>query len=331
MGKRGDFIYNIRANRVTKYYKVDKQVLAENVQTKSIENLSRGEYIGTVSQKNKKRIYDIVTYWHVCTQHWKASYQDKKQRQLAFLTLTLPYEQMHTDNELKRGALNSFLVVQQRKMNGDPYLWKAEKQKNGNLHFHLIVDITFGEMDYRTEWNKCIDKMGYIDYYRMKNEAFHNGGFKVRTDLLGKYSELEQMGWYLKGKNDNWANPRTTHVELLKGGGQIAEYIGKYVGKNESDQLVDGRVWGCSDVLRGVERFEFAETDYQKSTVQKYLVAAAGVHVVNDFCEVYSMASAFYKLPKNSSLYRRFHQHMLDTYNGIYGVYFGKRAFNNFL
>ena len=46
------------------------------------------------------------------------------------------------------------------------YVWKAELQKNQNIHFHLTTNIFIHHATIRTLWNNCINRLGYISEYQ---------------------------------------------------------------------------------------------------------------------------------------------------------------------
>lgn len=102
-----------------------------------------------------------------------------------FLTLTLPAEQTHTDDEIVRHCLNPFLVYARKYFNVKYYIWKKELQQNGNIHFHLVTDKFIDHQALRRAWNRVINKghvtgvknpFDYVDRYTAKQKAkFVNG------------------------------------------------------------------------------------------------------------------------------------------------------------
>jgi len=67
-------------------------------------------------------------------------YTNGAKYKLTFITLTLPSKQAHTDEEIKKVPFANFLQTLRRKYNMKYYIWKAEKQNNGNIHFHIITN-----------------------------------------------------------------------------------------------------------------------------------------------------------------------------------------------
>lgn len=84
---------------------------------------------------------------------------------LAFITLTLPDDQQHSDSEIKDHMLQPFLYWLQRYYNCS-YVWKAETQINGNIHFHITIDQFVPWKSIRAKWNKIMSNHGYCKIYQ---------------------------------------------------------------------------------------------------------------------------------------------------------------------
>lgn len=79
---------------------------------------------------------------------------------LAFHTLTLP-EQNHSDAFIKEHMLQPYLYWLQRMWNCS-YVWKAETQINGNIHFHITVDQYVPKLKMIRKWNQILRVYGYL-------------------------------------------------------------------------------------------------------------------------------------------------------------------------
>jgi hypothetical protein len=172
---------------------------------------------------------------------------------IAFITLTLPAKQMHSDNEIKDIILNHFLVELRKYYGVKNYIWRAEKQKNNNIHFHILVDKFIPWNDLRNRWNRVLSKLGYIDRYREEMKLFHKEGFKVRKDLLSHWDYQKQIRAYKEGVKNDWSNPNSTDIHSLYRINRVKEYITKYCTKNETNSEVEGRLWGCNYELSQIK------------------------------------------------------------------------------
>jgi len=160
---------------------------------------------------------------------------------LNFITLTLPALQAHTDFELK-ALLNDWLKIWQAKGLKN-YVWKAEKQKNGNIHFHITSDFYINYQDIKESWNLCLKRIGYINKYREAQENWHKSGFKLRKNSIryirGKkviWTREQQFKAWQEGKTTNWSKPNTTDVHSVKNIKNLSSYISEYMAKNKGDK-----------------------------------------------------------------------------------------------
>jgi len=172
---------------------------------------------------------------------------------IAFITLTLPSHQIHSDQEIKDSLLNQFLIELRYRFKVKNYLWRAEKQKNGNIHFHILVDRFIPWSELRDKWNRICNKLHYVDRYRDEMKQFHTGGFQVRADLLKTWDYKKQVKAYQAGKANDWNNPNSTDIHSLRKISHVQAYILKYCTKDEKNGLVAGRMWGCNENLSTIK------------------------------------------------------------------------------
>lgn len=244
-------------------------------------NQEKTETKGVLSEISKRKIKRAVDNLMLIAEPKKV-YTDQGEPftfKINFITLVLPSKQIHTDKELK-ALLNDWLKIWSRK-GLKSYVWKAEKQKNGNLHFHLTTDFYIHYSDIRKSWNACLSRIGYIESYRSAQIEWHKKGFKVRTDVkrlirgkMVKWDRSAQFKAYKQGVTENWSNPNTTDVHSVRNIRDISAYICEYITKNKGDK-VNGRLWGCSrnllikprdlDGIECREAFKYIECSTWKS------------------------------------------------------------------
>jgi hypothetical protein len=150
---------------------------------------------------------------------------------MAFITLTLSAKQIHSDNIIKRELLNPFLIEIKRQHDVQNYVWRAERQQNGNIHFHLLVDKFLPWHEVRGLWNHLQAKLGYIRAYQQSMREYHRNGFKIRADLLAKWPLKDQLKAYSQGKACGWRNPNSTDIHSVKFISNVAAYVTKYMTK----------------------------------------------------------------------------------------------------
>ncbi|MFL0146661.1 rolling circle replication-associated protein, partial [Tenacibaculum maritimum] len=158
---------------------------------------------------------------------------------LAFVTLTLPYAQMHTDAVLRR-SLIKFIDNLRKTYGVEHYVWKAEAQKNGNIHFHLIIDKYINMDVIKRLWNKQLSKLGYIQKYaeKRRKEGFIYKPFYMckGVKVKSRKSYEEQKKYFEYEKSIGFSSPYSTEIKSLKDVSDTSAYIMKYMDKLELDK-----------------------------------------------------------------------------------------------
>lgn len=150
---------------------------------------------------------------------------------LNFVTLTIPHDRIITAREgypLLKETLRNF-----RRQNANiSYIWKAELQQKGQLHYHLTTN-TFLHYQYiRDAWNRQLKKAGLLEGYRSRH-----GGY----------------------------NANSTDVHAVWKVKNVAAYLSKYLSKTDDKAKISGKVWDCSNSLK-INRFnEELDTTTEKN------------------------------------------------------------------
>lgn len=221
---------------------------------------------GELSKMAKKKLSTAIEYFLLLNkpQNGKSGNTGRHyENKIAFITLTLPSKQIHTDNEIKEKCLNQFLIELTKYHKITNYVWRSEYQQNGNIHFHILVNRFIPWNDVRNRWNRITNKMGYVDRYRDELQAYHKDGFKVRYDLLDKWPIEKQKQAYEKGLKSDWHNPNSIDVHGIKNILNLKNYITKYMTKlvsnpneKEKNPLYGrkniGRIWSSSTILSNI-------------------------------------------------------------------------------
>lgn len=284
-------------------------------QLKNEQNLKENAPSGHVNRKIKMQIQRIVSNWVAAVDTYNAEKEPLKKRKFTFVTLTLPAKQMHTDKVLHAEALNRYIQKLQRNCNVVNYLWRAERQQNGNLHYHIIVDSYIHHTIVRCYWNELMQSLGYIDAYRMCQVQKHKNGFALDKKALGYWSHEKQLNAYRKGIAENWSNPNSTDIHSLKSVDDAAKYIAKYCTKGDliedlqaleeayilqkinEDEYTDkkgslladiftskinARIWGCSDKLRDLRDVKVLECAQVYSLISELYLSNTTKKIVKD-------------------------------------------------
>ena len=163
---------------------------------------------GTLSNKANNRVQTAIDWMVLLSKEKESlnhSFKSFYKWKLNFVTLTLCATQVHSDKWIKDNLLNQFLVELRKYCGVENYLWRAESQASGNIHFHIITDKFLPWQDLRDRWNRIQNKGGYRDSFEKK------------------YSHI---------------NPNSTDIHSLKNVENVAAYLSKYVGKNSKGLII---------------------------------------------------------------------------------------------
>jgi len=150
-----------------------------------------------------------------------------------FITLTLASKQVHSDNEIKSQCLDHFLTELRQFSPGISYIWRAEAQANGNIHFHITTNRFLPWNVLRNKWNRIQNKLGYIDRHQetMKERFKHGFQFNPNSKMYGDYKT--QLKRFKSGLKHNWRQPNSTDVHSVHKIKNVAAYLSKYCTKNK--------------------------------------------------------------------------------------------------
>lgn len=236
----------------------------------------------TIFQKNGKNIYNF---------------------RCAFVTLTLPTPQSHSDTEIKSKCLNQFLTIMRQRFGLRNYVWKAELQKNDSIHFHIVWDLYIHHQAVRYYWNQALELLGYVSDYQKKFNTMSLQDYATYRNL----SVPDAVNAFRAGRDTSWKSPPTEQVVAVKSSKQLAVYLRKYITKDlvsndltaptitaeESIQELAriqafGRVWARSSSISKVKFI----TRYDWDNLLNYLKTLGDTNdnfhkVQYDYCEVW--------------------------------------------
>lgn len=209
-------------------------------QIENYGNLADNDPYGIISSKARNRIKTAID-WMIYLAKEKKHFNEKLGKhfgfKLTFVTLDLASKQIHSDIEIKEQLLNHFLVEARKKWKVNLYLWRAESQKNGNIHFHILTDKFIPWQELRKVWNRIQNKLGYVDRYAINQRKFHEKGFTYRPELARKWNYYKQVRAYKKGCEEGWQDPNSSDIHSIKKIRRLSDYLSKYCAKNDIEQV----------------------------------------------------------------------------------------------
>jgi hypothetical protein len=227
------------------------QPVKTEAQKRNEENLRKNQRAAGLSVKASRRLINAVN-WLVASAKQKTIFDKSTGKsytfKVNFVTLTLPATTHEiSDHFFKSVLLHNFINTCRASHSMRNFVWKVEAQKNGNIHAHFTTDTFIHWRALRTVWNNILRKHGVIDAYTEKHSAMSF------DDYIGEYSEIygndlnRARKAYDAGVSSGWSDPNTTDVHAVWKVDDIAGYLSKYMGKNETDRReIKGRLWSCS-------------------------------------------------------------------------------------
>lgn len=258
--------------------------------------------------------------WLILFSPEKQFYDDRRKRwikfRINFITLTLAAAPGVDDEYIKNRLLQPFIKWLIRK-GASAYIWKAETQNNGNLHFHITTNVYIHHSEIRSKWNQLQDGHGFLNDYILEQGHDNPNGTDVHS--VYKYADLiNNIGSYF-GKLDEWCHRKGTRI--------VKENI-KHPSKwfEECDQerkkfpvpkrQVQGRKWAVSNNLVGIKCFIddecLAATEFD-SIYNDFLNNTPHRTIVRDFADIY--------IYDENQLFSNIHPVILDKLSTLYDTF----------
>lgn len=221
-----------------------------------LKNLKGKEaYAGLLSSGSKKRLRRAIQLICAIAEPKKAmNFKLNKEFtfRLNFITLTLPGPQgAITDREIHKRCVDPWLKKAKRRFKLRSYIWRAERQGNGNLHFHLVTDTYIPYDQLRDTWNDNLNALGFIDRFEKKHGHRHPNSTDVHAikqvrNLAAYFSKYMAKGE--KCFEDLVAQPPFRKAKMAIGKKSLQAHYKRILTREESK--IGGRVWDCSANLK---------------------------------------------------------------------------------
>lgn len=211
-------------------YKVPAHWIISGRTTKS--NKPRINPPTTEEKQRRNRARVIGRYWQAVGWLWirsrnrDVSYGEGKRMKFrqGFLTLTLPGVATADHKAIKNKVLDPFFTYCRNRMGLSDYVWTAELQDRGEIHFHAIINTFMDKDRVRAAWIRACENSGIV--------TMSSAGNKPAT-------EIEKCKSYNGSKS----------------------YAAKYLGKALRSGEIIGRIWSGSHGVTGPSAISTNEID----------------------------------------------------------------------
>jgi len=194
------------------------------------------KYTGIVTKSTQKRIRQAVDKFLQLAKDKKVfnPITQRLQRfKLTFITLTVSENDVNlTATDAYHKLLRPFLRWLKESENVKLYLWKAELQQRGQIHYHITLNEFVHFEDIKTTWNNLQFKWGLLDSFKRKYGHYH---------------------------------PNSTDIHAVYKVKDIAAYLVKYLSKSEEvGESTTGKIWDCSTIIKSMRHVSFELNDTNK-------------------------------------------------------------------
>lgn len=129
------------------------------------------------------------------------------------------------------------------------YIWTAETQKNGNIHFHIITPTFINKYLLQITWNRHTETLGYVGRSSTKN-------------------------------------PPSTNIKGVNQTGKAIAYITKYLSKgNNERRKISGRLWGCDTNTEKLTNIILSDEEVKE--IDHLITAAAIMEIRQEYFTTY--------------------------------------------
>lgn len=225
-------------------------------------DLQQRMYTGLITKSSASKIRNSIMLLNHITPHryiYNPVLCKKVRFKLSFITLTLSALQEASDGYITRNMLRPFLRHFQASGNMVNYVWKAERQQNDNIHYHIVTDMFMRYNHVLDYWNKLQMKTDMVDRFQ------------------AKYGH----------RSPNSIDIRQCHSDK-----ELDKYLSKYVAK--SGKKINGKVWDCSANLHNYDFPTFHIDSYVYNKITYLLSKFNHERVKYDHCTVIYIDKSYY-------------------------------------
>lgn len=196
-------------------------------------------YGGSLSPGARKRMIKAISLLCAMTEKrfiFNPVTNRSQEHHLSFLTLTISdVARNYTSREVYKSCLRPLLQWLVKTHNVRLYVWVAELQKRGQIHYHIVFPNFVNYQEIRNKWNYLQLKAGYLE------------GFQAKHGHI---------------------DPNSTDIHSMRKIRNAASYLVKYMSKGprkpkkgeeaaaSDTPVMDGKIWDCCLVLKSAKYFE---------------------------------------------------------------------------
>ena len=252
-------------------------------------------YSGGMSMGSRKRLSKAVTIMSQAIKPGWIHNPVTKQMQyhkFSFITLTVASSKNITARQAYDSLLSHFLDWMTRTVGSEnpaakTYIWKAELQKRGQIHYHITTPAFIHWRDIRTTWNNLQRKAGLLDDHAKEYGNFDPNGTDVHDTRHVKNSDRYMLKELAKTVSAVQL-AAMADMKAKKNAGALSEeeYHAELEKIKAEKWATIGKVWGCSEDLAGVNYFTIGETWDHIRKMEQWVLEGRARRVDDEFFSI---------------------------------------------
>jgi hypothetical protein len=214
-----------------------------------------------------------------------------------FITLTLPAAQGDvSDNDIKSKILDPWIKKAKRRFSLNSYIWRAERQRNRNIHFHFITDTYIPYDQLRDTWNDNCQALGFIDRF----QARHGHRNPNSTDVHAVHKVKNLSAYFSKYMAKDAKTAEGMQPENGKAWRPLERNFNRSSIKftrvlTREEGKIEGKVWDCSQNLKNKKNCETIIEDEERALIDTLLADETIQSRSTDQCLIIFLTPAQHK------------------------------------
>jgi hypothetical protein len=272
----------------------------------------RLQYDGTLTGHARKRLMsavDIMIQRNPKRRIYNPISETHHDFSISFATLTIASDNLVTAREGYDLLLSKWLRYMRDKYNVREYVWKAELQQRGQLHYHVMCNEFIPWQVLRWKWNSLQKQAGLLNSYARQHGNFNPNSTDIHKvekedDILSYISkEIGKTNFYSLANgsaaaNVYWDVDNKMYIGNWQEGGENGKWhYGEWDGNREclswnkeGMQLVEaklnGKIWDASERLK-VSRFADEMDDETWRNISQAKREGKVREIGTDRCEIF--------------------------------------------
>jgi len=280
----------------------------------NMSKIRKGRYSGRMTEGARKRLSKAICLlvqsakpsWITNTVTGRLHYH-----RLSFITLTIASDKNITARQGYDLLLNHFLDWLTRTKGVKSFIWKAELQTRGQLHYHITVPNFIDHREIRDKWNELQHRAGLLDGFFQKF-----GHYKPPSTDIADVRKVRNMERYLIKELAKSIDARLAGIRKKVSRMVYTGEIDAADAKAKTEELMsaalttEGRLWGCSNNLSKGKYFDMVLENRHDDKINQWKAAGNVREVRGDFFSILYFEDIDIEQLFDPSERKRFHEHI---------------------